>query len=105
MRAKWSEVVGSLGIEGELVCDMELFWEAMWLQVKWRKRFGSGRSLSFEEVEERSDVIYEMMRYERYPEEYNVVDDYQFFGLNDESRRAENITETILFREGGFEPD
>ena len=26
-------------------------------------------------------------------------------GVNDESRRIEDCTETILFREGGFEPD
>ena len=46
------------------------------------------------------------MRYEYHPEEYYVVDGCRFFfGLNDESRRIEDCTETILFREGGFEPD
>ena len=79
MRAKWSEVVGSLGVEGELVYDMKKFWEAMWMQVKWRNRGENGRSLTFEEVEARSEVICEMMRYEYHPEEYNVVDGCQFF--------------------------
>ena len=103
-KRKWQHLVVVIG---EFVYDMtmQVKCEVMRMQAKWRNRGESGRSLTFEEVEARSEVIWEMIRYKYHSEEYNVVDDSQFLGLNDESRRIEDCTETILFREGGFEPD